>query len=281
MTTTAKGKESGVNGSATPTAKGKESGVHGSTTAAPTAEPNPPFLCKDATGNGCSPCRMRVIKGSFFINIFSTLFKGSVGFFAGSQALMADAVHSLTDSVAFGVNYHGARAEGDPKPKTAFNQGLVVGSIMFLSGVWLCADNIAVLVSGMPGRPGIGALLLGWGSAFANWHIYRITSCAYEKSKDPNLLLCMLQNRANFISVGLAALGMLLADIGFVFCDPLSGLIIGCVLAATGLEAFMHTYAKRPKRVTEVQSSVPLLVGLLSCGIVGFVARGWGWAHHA
>ena len=227
------------------------------------------YFCKDSSGGACDACRMRILSQSFILMVLSVLFKGTVGFFSGSQALIAEAVHSCADSVTYGVNYAGAKGAKGSKVW----QSVLIGAIMLLLGVWVCADNAKILIVGSPARPGLLSLVIAVSSVYVNWLLYSISECANARnSGDQNIFMCLVQNRTNFLSAVLAASGILLSELGFVSFDPFCAIAIGCLLVYGSLEIFEQAFADLPSRVQLDRATVYLPVGCLAACIIGFFA---------
>ena len=200
------------------------------------------------------------------INIVSTVTKGAVGLLVGSQVLVADAVHSLTDCVSFGINYADESANRD----LTFLQSALIGAIMFLCGVWILADNMYMLTTGTLARPGILGLIVASFSTLANFRLFKISECANNsKPGEQNIFLCMVQNKVNFFSSCLAVGGILLADIGLVVLDPICAIFIGILQLRGAKEIFQQIYTKQ-RPAPYLFKRLALLVSILSCFIIGF-----------
>lgn len=199
-------------------------------------------FCNEAGHPTCSSCRARVISVSFFANIASVLFKGIVGFLGGSQALIADAFHSLTDTTSFGINYYGVRTSTVRSLDISVNQTAFIGSITLLAGVWIAGHNLSLLIIGQTTHPGIFGVIVALASCGLNWYLYQISKCVATQFDDLNIAVCKIQNRTNFIASCLSFAGVLLADLGFLFCDPLSAVIIGCLMIGAGVEVFSSVF---------------------------------------
>ena len=234
-----------------------------------TRQSDAPFLCRDSSGLECAKCPKRVLSGSFFISFGGMVAKAGVGIICGSQALVADAMHSLADTVSFGINYAGA-ASGASKNKPAYVQSVLIGAIILLMGIWIFADNVAILIKGTAAHPGLFGLIVAGASLLVNWHLYRLTGCASRKFNDPNLFICNVQNRSNFFAACLTLAGVLLAELGLVFFDPLCAIIIGYLLFNGAAEIFKEAFAQTPTSPLLSKQYVLLFVGILACGIIGF-----------
>jgi len=216
---------------------------------------------------------MRIISSSFLTTLLGLLLKGVVGLVCGSRALLADAVHSLTDTVAFGVNYAGATMTERVPAMTPFRQGVAIGTAIFLSGVWVCADNIATLVGGPLVHPGLLGLVVAVASTAVNGQLYRSSACASARLDDPHLRVCLVQNRTNFMASCISLAGVGLAELGLEFFDPLCAVVIGVLLVGSALVIFAETFHARPRPSLAVRRNVVVAVGALSCGILAFYAR--------
>ena len=109
------------------------------------------LFCRNPKSPFCGRCGENVILRSLYTHVISTLVKFIVGVLTGSQVLLADAIHSISDTISFGVNYVGVRQEKASKR----TQSILIGSLMFLSGVWILADNVAILIADTPVHPGL------------------------------------------------------------------------------------------------------------------------------
>lgn len=225
------------------------------------------ILCASTDDGACSACQEKVVSGSFIYNVCSTLIKGVVGLLTGSKALVADAVHSFTDCAGFGINYFGARA----KNMSEFLQSTLVGSIMLLSGVWICSDSIAIMICQTPPRPGVFALLVAFVSALVNAHLYRISACIHRQDKkNGNIFMCMVQNRINYFASCIAFLGILLAVSGFVFFDPLTAIVIGLLQIYGAAQIFKDSFDKEGFRTARTRQRILLSLGAVSLCIFIF-----------
>ncbi|NQU62887.1 MAG: cation transporter [SAR324 cluster bacterium] len=121
--------------------------------------------CESKCGADCSDCRTQLISSSYFFNIFSTILKGTVGFLVGSQSLMADALHSLSDTIAFALNYFDDRNQSAGRKATGTYEAsphvsVFMGMSMFVAGFWILFSNASALIIDHPYRPGMLALFV-------------------------------------------------------------------------------------------------------------------------
>jgi len=78
----------------------------------------------------------------------------------------------------------------------------------------------------------------------------------------------MMQNKTNCYASGLALVGMVLADLGLTFADPLCAILIGFSLFTTAFEMFKQAFASEPDSSRSTKRIVFVVVGVLSCAIV-------------
>lgn len=228
-------------------------------------------LCHDASGVACSPCGPRIIGLSFAANAVSPVVKGVVGLLCGSQALVADAAHSLADTASFGINYVGSRSNR----LTPLAQGILIGSITFLAGVWIYTDNIAILIVGERSRPGVLGPIVAGVSLLMNLYLYSISACAHRRSPNTATLFCTIQNKTNCYASLLALVGMMLADLGLTYADPLCAVLIGFSLFTTAFEMCKQAFANAPAgsaRTRKQKQLVFMIVGALSIAVAGYAA---------
>ncbi len=225
------------------------------------------FLCKKTEDEACSLCQENVVSKSFLYHIFLTLLKGVIGFMTGSKVLVAEAVQSLMDSTTFWIHYC------DDRPaKEEFSVPLLsIGAIMFLSGIWICADSLSIIISHIPSRPGLFALVVIGISILVNGHLYFVSACIDRYNPDSrNNVLCRVQNRSNFFSSCFAFAGILLAMLGYVYFDPLAAVLVGCFQIYGSLQILRESLNDDVVNVTILKQRFSMMLGVLSLCIMIF-----------
>lgn len=235
-------------------------------------EENVKIVCEHKDEAKCSACRINIIGLSFFTNIVSVILKGFIGILSGSQALIADALHSLTDTASLGLNYSNVRKSSSSNNNMSLHMNVVIGAITFLTGVWLCGHNMFILILGQSTHPGLFGLVLAALSCVVNWYLYTRAKCANEQYKDMNIFICVVQNRTNFSAATMAFFGILAADLGFMFFDPLIAVAIGCLMIAAAFELFGEIFAEITPVKVQVKSIAFTSIGVISTVIVVFFA---------
>ncbi|MBF0197952.1 MAG: cation transporter, partial [Planctomycetes bacterium] len=209
----------------------------------------------------CQECRERVLSQSMIFQFLGTFFKVIVGLIAQSQALLADGMHSLLDCFAFTVTYYGSRRDNTK----AFLQSIIVGSLMFVCGMWICAYNTSLMIAGTPVRPGIISLVVSLFSIMINYYLLDTTRCVQEHMpEDEGVALCHIQNKTNFFSACAAFFGILLAIVGFPIMDPLLAFVIGGIQLFGAAEIFGTGFGSLKEPLWLTKKRLAALLGVFS-----------------
>jgi predicted Fe-Mo cluster-binding NifX family protein len=226
-------------------------------------------FCRDADSSECAACGLQVISTSFHVTLLGLLLKSVVGYLSGSHALMADALHSVADSAAFGLNRFGAQKHAAAR----YWFSMVMGIITFVSGVWIFADSVAVIIIGEYSHPGILGCVVAGFSVLVNFHLYRVSACASGKCQSQAVTLCMIQNRTNCYAACMAFLGTVLADLGVMVCDPAFAILIGFFLFMGAFEIFGEALAQTPQQGSSAKPALVIVLVVLSCLIIGIICN--------
>lgn len=223
---------------------------------------------ESSCGGSCSQCHQTIISRSFFVNLIALFVKGAVGILTGSQALIADAVHSCADTVAFGLMFASSRRQIGRSAVASAWVILLTGTVVFLSAVWICAHNISLLVGGVGARPGLLALVVAALSVGANGYLYWLSRCVDRHLAGANVRVCMVQNKVNFIAAGIAFAGVSLSAIGFPLFDSFGALLIGFILFAAAFEIFRLGLQQGATITPQMRGAGLAVVVAISCVII-------------
>jgi cation diffusion facilitator family transporter len=180
---------------------------------------------------------------SVAVNFFLTLVQVIVGFLAGSQALIADGIHSLTDLfsdfVVLFANHHSSKEAdadhhyGHQRYETGASLFLgislvVVGlAILFNAGQKIISPNIAPPIQ-------IIALWVALGSLLCKEVLFRYMLKIAQKVRSSMLVANAWHARSDAASSLVVAVGIVGAILGFQILDSIGALIVGLVVAKTG-----------------------------------------------
>jgi predicted Fe-Mo cluster-binding NifX family protein len=228
-----------------------------------------PARCVSPSDSRCAACRGQVVYGSLVATIVGLLLKGAIGFLCGSRAVFADAVHSFADAVSFGVNCSDAGRGGQQR---SFGRTVVIGSVIFASGIWVCADSTATLICGTVSHPGLWAVVVAVVSAVVNFHLFKVSECVNARAGDSSTFVCVVQNKTNFFASCISLLGVVLAELGLTYFDPICALVIGSLLIAAAATVLRDAFAQLPSGAESARRFARLSMGLPACLIVGWFA---------
>jgi len=228
-----------------------------------TSKVNPEFV----KGTKKTPILISVIG-----NVFLVLIKGIVGVIANSHALIADAIHSLSDVIAFLIGYYSCKncrilpkngkreaiKQIDRKIAEREMRSTYLISIVYLafgSVTYIC--NSIILVSGDTTPPGFITLVV----AFIALGVYIGVYEYYRKNMGENNnkycritdKQCYLLNKMNLITGTIVIAGLIGAEIGFTAMDSLAGVAVGAVMISLGL----HFLGDRSKYLIFLQKNYP------------------------
>ena len=228
-----------------------------------------PALCGDPSGSRCGACRGQVVYGSLLATIAGLVLKGAIGILCGSRAVFADAVHAFADTISFGVNASDAGGSAGPR---SFGRSVLIGSVIFVSGVWVLTDNTATLISGTQSHPGLWAVVVALASAVANYHLYRFSECANARAGDSSTFVCVVQNKTNFFAACISLFGVGMAELGLTYFDPICALVIGSLLLASAVTILRDALAQESAGAGTARRIAWLSAGLPACLVMGLFA---------
>lgn len=213
-------------------------------------------------------------------NVLLVLIKGIVGIIANSHALIADAIHSLSDVIAFLISYYscknssmlpkigkrGATKRIDKKVVEQEIRSTYLICIIYLafgSVAYIC--NSIILVSGDTTPPEFIALVV----AFIALGVYVWVYKHFRENMGENnkkycqitTRQCYLINKMNVFTGITVIVGLIGAEIGFIAMDSLAGVVVGSVMIAIGIRFLQerNKYLKEEKNRKNRDSAFVLL----------------------
>jgi len=196
---------------------------------------------------------------SLICNLLLVLVKGTTGVLANSSALVADAFHSMTDVIAFFINYRACKNSEscaiadktgtDEKTKERIAKIEVkatycTGIFLLTVGLSIYFYNFMVILLGKMGQPEPITLVV----AVIVWAVY-IGLYQYLKSTgnktESNCVMTNRnadwQNNFNVISGAVVVIGLIGAMFGFTFMDELAAVVVGSILIGLGIKWIAET----------------------------------------
>lgn len=180
---------------------------------------------------------------SVVINIALTISQVVAGVISGSQGLIADGIHSLTDLVADFVvlfaNHHSAKEADDDhhyghqRYETAASLFLGVSLLVVgLGMLWKAGEKIIDPVA--PGQIQIMALYVALGSLVAKELLFRYMLSVAERVRSSMLIANAWHARSDAASSLVVAVGIGGALLGYPILDSVGALVVGLMVAKAG-----------------------------------------------
>ena len=188
----------------------------------------------------CKKCARRVP----VISVAGNLALGSVkligAILSGSVGLTVDAFHSLSDAVGSIFVLASIRIAEKPRDsghpyghgKVEFLASLIVYTVLFGVGGIFFLESVLSLVHGATKAPeafGAGVAMI---SVLANYIMLSLNFCAGGHSNRPALIANAHENLTDLISSIPVVVGIVAAQFGYLFADPLAALVVSLLIIA-------------------------------------------------
>lgn len=179
---------------------------------------------------------------SLLINILLTILKVLIGFVYSSRALIADGIHSLSDmasTIVILISIKFSHSPADEEHPYGHGKAEAIGTsilaiILIITGILLIRDAVISIYSGkisIPGRPALWMALI---SIFVKEWLYRYTIKTGQEIKSKGLIADAHHHRSDALSSIAALIGVVGARLGYLFFDPLAGLVVALFIARIG-----------------------------------------------
>ena len=180
---------------------------------------------------------------SVVVNLCLTTGQISTGFFSGSQGLIADGIHSLTDLVAdfvvlFANHHSGKDADDDhhyghQRYETAASLFLGVSLLVVgLGMLWTAGNKIINPIS--VGQIQMVALYVALGALVVKELLFRYMLAVAERVRSSMLVANAWHARSDAASSLVVSVGIVGALFGYPVLDSVGALIVGLMVSRTG-----------------------------------------------
>jgi len=196
---------------------------------------------------------------SLICNVLLVIGKGVTGILANSNALVADAIHSMTDVVAFYINYRACKdcqmygridSKGTSEKirqriaATETRATYYMGIFLFTVGLAICFHNFMLLVLDRVEKPDSISVVVAFIALAVYGGLYK-----YSKGTDnDDIKECMRmrqnthwQNKMNLFSGVTVVVGLVGTVFGFIFMDEFAAIVVGSILIAMGIKLIVET----------------------------------------
>jgi len=176
-------------------------------------------------------------------NIVLSAVKVGVGFFAGSMALVADGIHSLSDmatdiAVLLGVYFGSKQPDerhqyGHGRIET-FSAGFIGIALIGVGGVMI-ERAAADIAAGRYVRPGFIVLFVAIFSIVVKELLYRATKRVAVKTHSSALYANAWHHRSDSLSSVAVVIGFVSLQFGFKYGDQLAAVAVGLMIVLVGI----------------------------------------------
>ena len=177
-------------------------------------------------------------------NLLLSLFKFAGGILGNSVALVADAIHSLsdllTDVIVLLTHRIGKIPQDEDHPyghgRAETIGATVVGLLIIATGVGVIYETSQVFSENSGQTPGMMAAIAAIFSILVNEGLFHYTLRVGKATLSPSLIANAWHHRSDAISSIAALAGIIGAGQGFPLMDPLAGAIVGCMIVKVGID---------------------------------------------
>jgi divalent metal cation (Fe/Co/Zn/Cd) transporter len=196
---------------------------------------------------------------SLICNILLVIGKGITGILANSNALVADAIHSMTDVIAFSINYRACKdcqmyGRIDKKKtsekirqrivETEIRATYYMGIFIFTVGMAICFHNFMLLVLDKVEKPDSISVVVAFIVLAVYVWLYKYSGNGDNKAVKNCILTSRntrWQNKMNLVSGTVVVIGLTTSMLGFIFMDELAAVVVGSILVAMGIKLIIET----------------------------------------
>lgn len=198
----------------------------------------------------CLRCGKIVPWVCFFGNITLAGFKIFVGIISGSKGLVADGLHSASDIIATVMVLISLAIAGKKDDKThpwghgkvEFAGALIVYAILLVLSIYLFQDALRSIIGGRLKPPHPISLVAAAVSIIANFILSGYGFCAGRQLNSPAMIANANENRADMISSVAVVIGIIGANMGFLFSDALAAIIVSLIIFKMALTLGLHAF---------------------------------------
>ena len=177
-------------------------------------------------------------------NLLLAIFKFTGGVLGNSVALIADAIHSLSDVVTDIIVLFTHRIGKIPQDKEhPYGHGraetigaVVIGLLITITGIGVIYETWQAINEDSRLTPSLLAGIAATLSIIINECLFHYTLRVGQATQSPSLIANAWHHRTDAISSVAALIGIIGAGQGFPFMDPLAGAVVGCMIVKVGVD---------------------------------------------
>ena len=169
------------------------------------------------------------------------------GIFGRSQALIADAIHSLSDVIVSLMLVITLKVSAVPPDEDhhwghgniEYITSTIIGLLLICAALTITVTSLTSIVEGDMPDPGIMAVWAAVISIVSNEILFRHSVCIGRQLDSPVTMANAREKRSDAISSIAALIGVFGAKIGYRFMDPVAAIIVGFMIARFGLSTLL------------------------------------------
>lgn len=213
---------------------------------------------------------------SIFAYVILGVFKLYIGNIGDSYALKADGLNNFTDvfasfAVLIGLKISQKPADENHKyghSRAETISSLIASLIMFIVGIQVVIDSFSKFYSPLDHQPQLFTAFVALFSAIIMYLVYRLNKNLSRKIESKALYSAAQDNKSDaLVSIG-AAIGIVGANFGVRWLDPLTAAIVGFIICHTAWDIFKDaahdlTDGFEVKTLNEIEETITNTPGVM------------------
>ncbi len=221
---------------------------------------------------------IRVTIWGLCLNLFLVGLKLAVGIVVGSAALVADAVHSISDLFTDIVVILGIRLSSRPADEDhAYGHGRfetiatsLIGAMLVGAGIFIAWKSGLSLYRGEINIPGYAVVVVAAVSILSKEWIYQVTQRVARRVGSSALRVNAWHHRTDALSSVAVLFGAVAGLVGWGYGDQSAAIVVGVMVSIVGLNALWKVFVEltegsisgeEQKSIVEAIQSVPGVKG--------------------
>jgi cation diffusion facilitator family transporter len=170
------------------------------------------------------------------------------GIFGKSQALIADAVHSLSDVIISLMLMISLKISSVPPDddhhwghgNVEYIASTIIGVLLICAAITITTASMISIITGNIDDPGILAVWAAFISIVTNEVLCRQGICVGEQMNSPVTIANAREKRSDAFTSLAALIGVFGARMGIKVLDPIAAIIVGFMIARFGLDTLLE-----------------------------------------
>jgi len=191
----------------------------------------------------CHWCAKHVGTLNLLGNIGLLTIKLLGGIFGRSEALIADAVHSLSDVIVSVMLIVGLKVSAAPPDEdhhwgyghVEFIVAITIGALLICAAMTIVVVALISIVEGVTHDPGLLAVWAACIAVVTCEILYRHGICVGEQMNSPAMIANAKEKRSDAFSSIAALVGVFGARMGFDFLDPAAAVVVAFMIGRFGI----------------------------------------------